>query len=176
MLLLVLVYTTLHGPAELAKAARMLVRGRMRPGSNIPVVTCNPKCAVLNCSVPEILAELLPRQKAEERPELSARFFKLKYDAVCKELAKDGIPGQTPSHVSSEYSSELEITANRSIANFDCEPVRVKWSAKLDGKNFVNWTARKSRTHRIPLIIHRTWMDADLPIHLRRAWDTTHRW
>jgi hypothetical protein len=49
-------------------------------------MTCNPYW-------PEIQAELLPHQKAEDRPDIVARIFKLKKDALIDDLVKKGIFG-----------------------------------------------------------------------------------
>ena len=50
-------------------------------------MTCNSKW-------PEILAELLPGQYAYDRPDLCSRVFKLKLDALLKEIMKDEIFGK----------------------------------------------------------------------------------
>ena len=50
-------------------------------------VTCNPNWN-------EIQDELLPGQKVEDRPDLIARVFKLKLQALEEELYKDGICGK----------------------------------------------------------------------------------
>lgn len=47
-------------------------------------MTCNPNW-------PEIQAELLPHQKAEDRPDIVARVFKLKKDALISDLTKKGL-------------------------------------------------------------------------------------
>ena len=53
--------------------------------------TCNPKW-------PEIVNNLLPGQTTSDRPDLVARVFKLKLNALKKDL-KDGILGVSSAHV-----------------------------------------------------------------------------
>jgi hypothetical protein len=55
-------------------------------------MTCNPKWR-------EITDELAPDEMAHDRPDLLARVFKLKMDALLKELYKDGILGRTIAHL-----------------------------------------------------------------------------
>ena len=50
-------------------------------------MTCNPKW-------PEIVAELTPGQKAQDRPDIVARVFKLKFDQLMVDLTKTGVFGK----------------------------------------------------------------------------------
>ena len=51
-------------------------------------MTCNPHW-------PEIEAELKEGQKAQDRPDLVARVFKLKKDQLLRDLKKNGVLGKT---------------------------------------------------------------------------------
>jgi PIF1-like helicase/Helitron helicase-like domain at N-terminus len=55
-------------------------------------MTCNPNW-------PEITAELLPHQSAQDRPDLLARVFKLKLDALLHDLLENGVLGKTVAHM-----------------------------------------------------------------------------
>ena len=61
-------------------------------------VTVNPKS-------PEILQELLLGQTVPDRPDLTACMFKLKRDAIIKDIFKDGIFGQAAAYV---YTIEFQ--------------------------------------------------------------------
>ena len=49
-------------------------------------MTCNPQW-------PEITAELLEGQTAQDRPDIVARVFKLKKDQLIQDLVKNGVLG-----------------------------------------------------------------------------------
>ena len=66
--------------------AMAIVRSFGKPTLFI-TVTCNPKW-------PEIVAALLPGQKAEDRPDLVARVFHQKLQRLLKDVTKDGIFGK----------------------------------------------------------------------------------
>ena len=55
-------------------------------------MTCNPRWR-------EITRQLRAGEQASDRPDLLARVFKLKLDALLKELYKDGIFGRTIAHL-----------------------------------------------------------------------------
>ena len=55
-------------------------------------ITCNPNW-------PEITRELLPGQTAADRPDLIARVFKMKKDAIIDDIYKNGIFGQAVARV-----------------------------------------------------------------------------
>src|SRR2546429_2100799 len=55
-------------------------------------VTCNP-------AWPEIVDELLPNQDPNDRPDLVARVFKLKLNAITEDLFKKGVLGKVIAHV-----------------------------------------------------------------------------
>ena len=61
-------------------------------------VTINPK-------TPEIQRELLPGQTASDRPDIVARLFKMKKDAIINDIFKDGIFGQAAAYV---YTIEFQ--------------------------------------------------------------------
>lgn len=61
-------------------------------------MTCNPKW-------PEITRELLPGQTAPDRPDLTARVFRLKKDALLKDLLVDKVLGSVVAHV---YTIEFQ--------------------------------------------------------------------
>ena len=63
---------------QLYQDAMAIVREFGKPDLFI-TVTCNPKW-------PEIKKELLPNQKASDRPNLIARVFKLKLEAITNDL------------------------------------------------------------------------------------------
>src|SRR5262249_34988738 len=55
-------------------------------------ITCNPKW-------PEITNELLPNQKASDRPDIVTRVFRLKLKAITNDLFKKGVLGKVVAHV-----------------------------------------------------------------------------
>lgn len=61
-------------------------------------VTMNPKS-------PEILRELLPAQTTSDRPDLVARVFKLKKDAIVNDILKEGVFGRAAAYV---YTIEFQ--------------------------------------------------------------------
>jgi hypothetical protein len=75
--------------------AMAIVRKYGKPDLFI-TMTCNPKW-------PEILAELLPHQKSEDRPDVVVRVFKLKLEALIHEIKK-GVFGKIVA-----YSSVIEF-------------------------------------------------------------------
>ena len=54
--------------------------------------TCNPKWE-------EITENLLPGQTASDRPDLVARVFKMKLEAIKKDIFEDGVLGKTVAYV-----------------------------------------------------------------------------
>jgi len=78
------------GPREmwqLYQDAMAIVRYCGKPDLFI-TMTCNPLW-------PEITAELFPGQTAQDRPELVARVFKLKLNALLHDLTKNNVFGRT---------------------------------------------------------------------------------
>ena len=55
-------------------------------------MTCNP-------TWPEIAAALLPGQTAQDRPDLVARVFQLKLQALMASLNNEGVLGRTVAHL-----------------------------------------------------------------------------
>lgn len=82
------------GPRDMHKRyqdAMAVVRKKGKPSLFI-TMTCNPQW-------PEIV-DSLAGQKPEDRPDIVARVFKMKLDALLHELYKDGILGNTVAHPS----------------------------------------------------------------------------
>lgn len=71
--------------------AMAVVRKHGKP-SFFVTMTCNPKW-------PEIQKSLVAGQRAEDRPDLVARVFKLKLDAMLDEIYKGGIFGRVRAHL-----------------------------------------------------------------------------
>ena len=76
---------------QLYQDAMAIVREFGKPDLFI-TVTCNPKW-------PEILDELLPNQKSPDRPDLIARVFKLKLQAITHDLFMRGVLGKVIANV-----------------------------------------------------------------------------
>ena len=76
---------------QLYQDAMAIVREFGKPDLFI-TVTCNPKW-------PEIKKELLPNQKASDRPDLIARVFKLKLGAITHDLFARGVLGKVIANV-----------------------------------------------------------------------------
>ena len=70
----------------------MAVVRRIGTPSFFITMTCNPQW-------PEIVDSLLPDQKPEDRPDLTARVFSLKLSELMADLTKDGIFGKTVAHM-----------------------------------------------------------------------------
>jgi hypothetical protein len=77
--------------AQLFQDAMALVRKLGAPSLFI-TITCNPRWD-------EIQRELLPGQTATDRPDLVARVFALKLDAINKEIFKQGVLGKCIAYV-----------------------------------------------------------------------------
>ncbi|CAG8664175.1 7737_t:CDS:2, partial [Ambispora leptoticha] len=76
---------------QLYQDAMAIVREFGKPNLFI-TVTCNP-------TWPEITNELLPNQKSSDRPDLIARVFKLKLNAITDDLFNKGVLGKVIAHV-----------------------------------------------------------------------------
>ena len=68
-----------------------IVRAHSKPDIFI-TMTCNPKWS-------EITTELFPYQSAQDRPEIVARVFKLKLEALIKDLIEKEVLGKTVAHM-----------------------------------------------------------------------------
>ncbi|KAK3775190.1 hypothetical protein RRG08_057314 [Elysia crispata] len=76
--------------SEAFQDAMAIVRHLGKPDIFI-TFTCNPKWL-------EITAGLNPEQQACDRPDLSCRIFKLKFDTLTDDLLKLDIPGRVKAH------------------------------------------------------------------------------
>ena len=82
------------GPREMRQQyhdGMAIVRAHSKPDIFI-TMTCNPRW-------PEITAELLPHQSAQDRPDIVSRVFRLKLDALLNDLIENGVLGKPVAHM-----------------------------------------------------------------------------
>lgn len=79
---------------QLYQDAISIVRQLGKPDLFI-TITCNPNW-------PEITRELLPGQTPNDRNDIVVRVFKLKRDAICRDIFKNGIFGKVVGYVRSD--------------------------------------------------------------------------
>lgn len=128
--------------------AMAVVRKKGKPSLFI-TMTCNPKWE-------EIIAALSPDQKAEDRPDVTARVFKLKLDQLLSELYKDGIFGRVIAHLHViEFQKRglphahivIILATNdrpRTVADIDA-CVRAELPPKPERSSFANGNAGKAK-------------------------------
>ena len=100
-------------------------------------MTCNP-------SWPEITQELLPGQTAADRPDLCARVFNMKKQALINDLYKNGIFGKTVAYV---YTIEFQKRGlpHTHILIFLAPEDKIQTPEQVDSTVWAHWPDPESQ-------------------------------